>query len=144
MQLTYQRIKEFLSKEQREMFIKKALKDDEWIVHKSSKSGKISPLHFKKTPYIFYERHALFMMMPPNSIQDWHTDMRGRNCVLIYPLTENYAPCEIGDSRIDFPAIINTQIKHRVINNDCVRINLQIPFEENIEDVIEILKNEIE
>ena len=69
--------------------------------------------------------------------------MKGRNAVLIYPLTDDYAPCEVGEDRITFPALINTQVKHRVINNNNIRINFQVPFEESMEEAYGLLQNRL-
>ena len=142
--MIYYKLKDFLTLSQKELLIKQAHETTDWIVHKSSKSGKISPLHFVKINYTLYGRQALLMMMKPNTIQDWHTDMKGRNAVMIYPLMpeNNYACCEIENDRVDFPALINTQLKHRVINNDNVRLNLQVSFEEDIEEIALLFKSE--
>jgi len=143
MQLNYIKLKDFLSDNQKEKLLKQAHETTDWIVHKSSKSGRLSPLHFTKIDYTLYGRQALLMMMKPNTIQDWHTDMKGRNAVLIYPLTDDYAPCEVGEDRITFPALINTQVKHRVINNNNIRINFQVPFEESMEEAYGLLQNRL-
>ena len=144
MQLNYIKVKEFLTPIQKELLLEQALSTKDWIVHRSSKSGKISPLHFIKINYTLYGRQALLMMMKPNTTQDWHTDMKGRNAVLIYPLTsqENYAHCEFENSSINFPAIVNTQTKHRVVNNDNIRINLQVAFEEGMSEIVSLFKSE--
>lgn len=142
---TFHRLPNFLSPEQKkeliEIFRGAAVP---WIIHRSSKSGKISPLHFVRINYTLYGRHALLMMMKPNTTQDWHTDKKGRNAVMIYPLMpeNNYAYCEIENDRIDFPALINTQLKHRVINNDNIRLNLQVSFEEDIDEIALLFKLE--
>ena len=142
--MIYYKLKDFLTLSQKELLIKQAHETTDWIVHKSSKSGKISPLHFVRINYTLYGRQALLMMMKPNTTQDWHTDKKGRNAVMIYPLMpeNNYACCEIENDRVDFPALINTQLKHRVINNDNVRLNLQVSFEEDMDEVILLFESE--
>tara|TARA_B100000424_G_scaffold69740_1_gene51795 strand:- start:1461 stop:1931 length:471 start_codon:yes stop_codon:yes gene_type:complete len=154
MPLNYIKLKEFLTPSQKESLLKQAHETTDWIVHKSSKSGlqynfpfyyKLNPLHFKRidTHIIGIGSKELLMMMKPNTIQDWHTDIKGRNAVLIYPLTNDYAPCEIGEDLITFPALINTQVEHRVVNNDNVRINFQVPFEESMEEAYELLQSRL-
>jgi hypothetical protein len=137
MPLTHIKLTEFITLEERLELLHIAHNTRDWIVHKSSKSGKISSLHFIRINKKFFNRDCLLMMMKPNTTQDWHSDMPGRDTVCIYPLTENYAPCEMeGNITIDTPALVNTQMRHRVVNNDQIRINLQIPFNESIEEVI--------
>ena len=84
------------------------------------------------------------MMMKPNTTQDWHTDMKGRNAVLIYPLSpeEDYAHCEFESDSINFPAIVNTQMKHRVVNNNNIRVNLQVAFNKDMNEVVSLFKSE--
>lgn len=143
MPLNYIKLKDFLTLSQKESLLKQAHKTTDWIVHKSSKSGKLSPLHFKRIDTHIINDKELLMMMKPNTTQDWHTDMKGRNAVLIYPLTDDYAPCEVGEDRITFPALINTQVKHRVVNNNNIRVNFQVPFEESMEEAYELLQNRL-
>mgnify|MGYP001184141965 FL=1 len=139
----YIKLKEFLTPSQKESLLKQAHETTDWIVHKSSKSGKLEPLHFKRIDTHIVGSKELLMMMKPNAIQDWHTDMKGRNAVLIYPLTEDYAPCEVGEDLITFPALINTQVNHRVVNNNNIRINFQVPFEESMEEAYELLQSRL-
>lgn len=141
---TFHQLPDFLSTDQKKELIEIATKAEDWIVHKSSKSGKISPLHFIKIDYTLYDKQVLLMMMKPNTTQDWHTDMKGRNAVLIYPLApdEDYAHCEFENGSVNFPAIINTQMKHRVMNNNNTRVNLQVAFEEDMDEIILLFKSE--
>ena len=67
MQLNYIKLKDFLSDNQKEKLLKQAHETTDWIVHKSSKSGRLSPLHFTKIDYTLYGRQALLMMMKPNT-----------------------------------------------------------------------------
>jgi len=142
MKPSYYRLKQFLS----ENDVKKLLQiaysvpDNEWYVHRSTQSGELSPLHFYGLSEKFMGRKSLLLMIKPGAIQKWHTDMKGRNTVLIYPLTENYAPCLTEEGEVSFPAFINTQRKHAVYNNDNIRINLQVQFDENINECIDIFE----
>lgn len=136
MQLTHIKLSEFVTQEERLELLVTAYNTKDWIVHKSSVSGEISALHFIRIQKKFFDRDCLLMMMKPHTIQDWHSDKPGRDTVCIYPLTDNYAPCEMEpDIFINTPALINTQMRHRVVNNDQMRINLQIPFNESLEEV---------
>ena len=48
MPLNYIKLKDFLTLSQKESLLKQAHETTDWIVHKSSKSGRLSPLHFKR------------------------------------------------------------------------------------------------
>ena len=117
-----------------------SLKDDEWTVHRSTKSGKPSVLNFYDLNMTFHGRNCYLLMIRPNAVQDWHTDGGKRNTALIYPLSDNYAPCKFENHETDKPMFLNTQVRHAVHNNDNKRINLNISFEEDIEDCIEFYK----
>ena len=79
-------------------------------------------------------------MIRPNAVQDWHTDGGKRNTALIYPLTDEYAPCKFQPGETTAPMFLNTQAKHAVFNNNKKRINLNISFEDDIEDCIKFFK----
>ena len=98
-----------------------------------------SVLHFMPCKYKDFERVAL-MKMDPNAIQDWHTD-GNRTTVLIYPLSDNYAPGETRNGKYHGPALVDVTKEHAVFNNDHTRINLQIGFNERIEKVWDLLQN---
>lgn len=117
-----------------------SLKDDEWTVHRSTKTGMPSVLNFYDLNMTFHGRNCYLLMIRPNAIQDWHTDGGKRNTALIYPLSDNYAPCKFENYETDKPMFLNTQVRHAVHNNDNKRINLNISFEEDIEDCIEFYK----
>ena len=88
-------------------------------------------------------RRCGLLKIKPNEIQDWHTDKVGRNTVLIYPLTDNYAPCQTIDGEVDTPMFLNTQSKHAVYNNDNIRLNFQVPFDEDMDQCIQMF-NDVE
>jgi hypothetical protein len=109
---------------------------EDFIQHKSTKSGKVSPLNFLPIRFRNFER-AWIMKMYPGAVQEMHTDGEnlGRNVLIIHPLTDNYAPIVTQNGEVTTTAIINTQEYHAVYNNDNVRVNLQIPFPYNFEDI---------
>ena len=84
----YIKLKEFLTPSQKESLLKQAHETTDWIVHKSSKSGKLEPLHFKRIDTHIVGSKELLMMMKPNAIQDWHTDMKGRNVSVAQDLVD--------------------------------------------------------
>lgn len=109
---------------------------EDFIQHKSTKSGKVSPLNFLPIKFRNFER-AWIMKMYPRAVQEMHTDGEnlGRNVLIIHPLTDNYAPIVTQNGEVTTTAIVNTQEYHAVYNNDNVRVNLQIPFAYNFEDI---------
>ena len=117
-----------------------SLPDDEWTVHKSTKTGKPSVLNFYDLNMTFHGRNCYLLMIRPNEVQDWHTDGGKRNTALIYPLSPGYAPCKFADHETTRPMFLNTQVKHAVFNNDNKRINLNISFEDDIEDCIQFFR----
>jgi len=67
-----------------------------------------------------------------------HTDGNyGRKTVIIFPLTDNYAPCIADNTEIPYMHCyaFNTQIPHTVINNDTRRISLQLWYDIDIEQL---------
>ena len=140
--LTHYELPCFLSEHTKKEFldIGMNIKDEEWTVHNSTKTGKPSVLNFYDLKKTFHGRNCYLVMIRPNAVQDWHTDGGKRNTALIYPLTENYAPCKFQQSETTRPIFLNTQVRHAVFNNNNKRINLNISFEDDIEDCIEFYK----
>lgn len=140
--LSYYELPEFLDSDTKSRLLQIgiSLKDEDWTVHKSTRTGKASVLNFYDLNMTFHGRNCYLLMIRPQAIQDWHTDGGKRNTALIYPLSENYAPCSFEQGQTDRPMFLNTQSKHAVFNNDEKRINLNISFEEDIDDCIEFFK----
>lgn len=140
--MTHYELDEFLPADVKKQLLQIGmnLKDNEWTVHKSTKTGKPSVLNFYDLKMNFYGRNCYLLMIRPNAVQDWHTDGGKRNTALIYPLSEDYAPCTFENGQTTAPMFLNTQTRHAVFNNDKKRINLNISFEEDIDDCIEFYK----
>ena len=83
-----------------------------------------------------FERVSL-MKMEPNAVQDWHID-GSRKCVLIYPLTDNYAKGYTRNHDLiesyEGVVLLDVTKDHAVFNNEHTRINLQISFDEVVYD----------
>jgi len=75
----------------------------------------------------------------PNKTVDWHIDSPKfkRSTVIIFPLQpdENYAACETEYGIIPYMKCyaFNTNIRHRVVNNENARLSLQLFFDIDIE-----------
>ena len=126
---------------------------DGWHRHKSTQSGRVSPLQFKAVKFRnivtnFFKpddvENAMIMKMDPNEEMWWHTDGVGkRQTTIIHPIhpSTDYAPFETRDEgkyyQSSKPIIANTLAEHAVFNNDNVRLNLQIPFNIEFEDAIQ-------
>jgi len=127
-------------------------KTAKWKEHYSTKTGVKTPLEFtpvtqevldilEDSPIDNLKKNKNIKMMlsrlHPDSIQDWHTDSKQnkRSSVVIHPLTKNYAPLYTRNNMSDGPVILNTQEEHKIINNDNLRINFQICYDEDIEKV---------
>lgn len=136
--LGFLELNEFLTQDEKNAYLRISQNDD-WINHSSTVTRKKSVLHFMPCKYKDFERVAL-MKMEPNAIQDWHTD-GNRTTVLIYPLSDNYAPGETRNGKYHGPALVDVTKEHAVFNNDHTRINLQIGFNERIEKVWDLLQN---
>jgi len=132
--VSFTEINPFITEKERLFFISMEDSDD-WIQHKSSVSGRLSPLFYKTIEYRGIKSYLL--KMHPNAVQDWHTDgvTLKRNTLILHPLTENYAPYRSIDGVSAKPIIADTQVKHSVVNNEYTRMNLQIPFIESYKDV---------
>lgn len=145
--MNHYQLPEFLSNEKKIELRDLALSLDynDYYHHVSSVSGRASPLNFYELKgQNFLGKKASLMMILPNQTQDWHTDVKHiRTTVMIYPLTDNYAPCCIGKDEITYPAFVNVQEKHAVFNNNNTRINLQASFIEPIDECIRMF-NEAE
>jgi len=141
--LTHYELPQFLSKETKKELLEigMQLKDEEWTVHHSTKTGKPSVLNFYNLKMKFYGRNCYLLMIRPNAVQDWHTDGGKRNTALIYPLTQDYAPCKFEVGETTAPMFLNTQARHAVFNNNNKRINLNISFEDSIETCISFFKS---
>lgn len=67
-----------------------------------------------------------------------HTDGNyGRKTVIIFPITDNYAPCIADNIEIPYMTCyaFNTQVPHTVINNSTRRVSLQLWYDISIEDL---------
>lgn len=134
--LSHHIIPDFITNEEREYFLS-LIDSEDFINHRSTRTGLPSPLNFLPIQFRGLER-AFLMKMNPNAEQPWHVDgvnLR-RHSVIIHPITENYAPLVTLDGEVTETAIVNTQVEHAVFNNDCVRMNLQIPIDMPFEDLI--------
>lgn len=138
---SYYEIPNFLTQEERIYFL--SLIDTEFINHKSTKTGKASPLNFLPVEFRGIDR-VLLMKMLPNVEQSWHTDGANlkRHSVIIHPITDNYAPLCTREGNTTLTAIVNTQVEHAVFNNDYTRLNLQIPIDLPFEELIENKDND--
>ena len=132
--MSFIEIEPFVTKAERQSFLFR-IDESDWYHHKSTVSGRQSPLQFK--PIIYRGVSACLMKMDPNTIQEWHTDSvkMQRNTLILHPLTENYSPFMGKDGSSTKPIIANAQSKHAVFNNENIRLNLQIPFPNAFDDV---------
>ena len=132
--MSFTEIEPFVTDNEREHFLSR-IDEPNWYQHKSTVSGRQSPLQFK--PVTYRGIQAFLMKMDPNTIQEWHTDSvkMQRNTLIIHPLTENYSPFMSENGSSTKPIIADTQSKHAVFNNDQARLNLQIPFPDLYNDV---------
>ena len=132
--MSFIEIEPFVTEAERQYFLLK-IDEPNWYQHKSTVSGRKSPLQFKEIEYRGIK--AALMKMDPNTTQDWHTDGIDlkRNTLVLHPLTKNYSPFMSKDGSSTKPIIANTQAKHAVFNNENVRLNLQIPFSAAFDDV---------
>ena len=141
--MNYYRLPDFLTQKKKDELLNLAysLKENDWYHHVNSKTGTQSPLNFYELKEQFFGKKTSLMLIYPNQKQKWHTDIKEiRNTAMIYPLTDNYAPCHVDEDLVDFPAFINVQIRHAVFNNNEPRINLQASFIEPIEDCIKMFE----
>jgi hypothetical protein len=131
-----------------------ALTSTDYYYHNSTKSKAYTNLDFLPRQYDCVSN--LFMLKPsmmsllkidPNKLVDWHTDAKSlkRQTVIIFPLTENYAPCTIETGDIPYMDCyaFNTQLKHKVQNNNQTRISLQLFYDMPIEELrrIHVVEN---
>ena len=140
--LSHYELPEFLDTEVKDRLLRigMSLKDKDWTTHKSTKTRKPTVLNFYDLNMTFHGRNCYLLMIRPNAVQEWHTDGGKRNTALIYPLSEDYAPCSFEHAEISKPMFLNTQVRHAVFNNNNKRINLNISFDDDIEDCIEFYK----
>lgn len=136
--LSYHIIPDFLTLQEHEYFLS-LIDSDDFINHKSTRTGLSSPLNFLPIEFRGIDR-VLLMKMNPNAEQPWHVDGENlkRNSVIIHPVTKNYAPLVTKEGKVTQTAIVNTQVEHAVFNNENTRLNLQIPIDMPFE---ELLKN---
>ena len=134
---SYYQLPDFLTDIEKEHFLS-LIDSPDFINHKSTNTGIASPLNFLPVEFRGIDR-VLLMKMYPNAVQDWHTDGVGlrRHSVIIHPLTKDYACAQTNDGEINGTAILNTQAKHAVFNNNTTRMNLQIPIDESFENLIQ-------
>jgi len=137
---SYYVIEKFLNTDTEKKLLDTALEVQDWYQHFSSKSGEYTALKFYDPKLTFLGRKCWLMKLDPNEIVKEHVD-GWRNTVLIYPLTENYAPCVTRQGKTSEAILLNSQQPHSVINNCTTRINLQILFDEDIDDTLRIFKN---
>lgn len=140
--ITHYELPYFLSSETKKelLDIGMGIKDEDWTIHNSTRTGKPSVLHYYDLNRTFHGRRCYLLMIPPNAVQDWHTDGGTRNTALIYPLTENYAPCRFEVGKTSAPMFLNTQARHAVFNNGNKRINLNISFAESLQECMNFFK----
>ena len=140
--LSHYELPEFLDTEVKDRLLRigMSLKDEDWTTHKSTKTRKPTVLNSYDLNMTFHGRNCYLLMIRPNAVQEWHTDGGKRNTALIYPLSEDYAPCSFEHAEISKPMFLNTQVRHAVFNNNNKRINLNISFDDDIEDCIEFYK----
>ena len=132
--MSFIEIEPFVTEEEKLYFFTK-IDEDNWYQHKSTVSGRQSPLQFKEIEYRGVR--AGLMMMYPNTTMWWHTDGYNldRNTIILHPLTNNYSPFLSEDGSSSKPIIANTQARHAVFNNANIRLNLQIQFPDLYNDV---------
>ena len=90
--MSFIEVNPFVTDEEKNFFLSK-IDEDDWIQHRNTKSGTLSPLNFKG-PFVFRKHEVFLMKMYPNAVQDWHTDgvQFKRSTLILHPLTDNYAP----------------------------------------------------
>ena len=130
-------VPQFLSQSEIEEYLRQS-DSQEWYNHKSTVSGRESSLHFLPTTYKSYSRVAL-MKMEPHAVQDWHVDGT-RSCVVIHPLSENYARGMTDHGEYEGPVLLDVKRRHAVFNNEYTRICLQIGFNEGVIETWRSLK----
>ena len=129
------KIDDFVTEDER-TYLLSLVESSNFVQHFSTKSGKLSPLNFLPIKFRNFDK-AWVMKMYPNAEQEMHTDGEnlGRNVLIIHPLSNNYAPVVTQHGEVNTTVVINTQEYHAVYNNNNVRVNLQIPFPYNFEDI---------
>jgi len=97
--------------------------------------------------------YMIIMHKPYHKVIKHRDGPFGRNCVLSIPLlpTFNYPPTNFYDineafvGQCDFvefnPAFLNTQQIHDLINQENMRLNLQLCFDKPFEEVVNLYKN---
>lgn len=136
----FYKLPNFVTEIERKNLLSK-MNDTNFINHKSTKTGRYSPLNFLFINYRGIEKYTkvAIMKMLPNAIQDWHRDGKHlkRCSVLIHPLSHNYAPIHTVDGPVCSTGIFNTQSPHAVFNNTSHRLNLQIYIDANFDNLME-------
>lgn len=134
--MSFTEIESFVTDEERRYFLSR-IDESNWYQHKSTVSGRLSPLQIKRVTFRGVD--AALLKMDPDTTQDFHTDGVNlkRSTVIIHPLTDNYAPFTSKQGQSSKPIIANTQASHAVFNNNNTRLNLQIAFDVDYNDAIE-------
>jgi len=134
--MSFTEIESFVTDEERQYFLSR-IDESDWYQHKSTVSGRLSPLQIKRVTFRGVD--AALLKMDPDTTQDFHTDGVNlkRSTVIIHPLTDNYAPFTSEQGQSSKPIIANTQASHAVFNNNNTRLNLQIAFDVDYNDAIE-------
>lgn len=134
--MSFTEIESFVTDQERQYFLSR-ISESDWYQHKSTVSGRLSPLQIKRVTFRGVD--AALLKMDPDTTQDFHTDGVNlkRSTVIIHPLTDNYAPFISEQGQSSKPIIANTQASHAVFNNNNTRLNLQIAFDVDYNDAIE-------
>ena len=138
---THIKIKPFLSQAEIEYYLKLSEDPEGYINHQSTKSDRITNLHFKPVDFRGMKKtdknKAMLLLINSYDIEGWHID-GPRNTVIIQPLTTNYAPCSCSDGDVNGPIILDVKQKHAVFNNETRRVAFQIncgfDFTTNLDD----------
>ena len=109
--------------------------------------GKAHPITKEISKFFPIPDKITLVAIDKNKTVPIHTDGNyGRKTVIIFPLTDNYAPC-IADN-IEIPYMncyaFNTQVPHTVINNSTRRISLQLWYDKDIEDLYREMNPSVE
>lgn len=136
--------------------IKEALTSEDYYYHHSTKSDTYTNLDFLPREYqevsdlfIFKPQMMSLLKVEPNKLVDWHTDAQtlGRQTVVIFPLTDDYALCSTEEGDIPYMDCyaFNTQLKHKVQNNNQTRISLQLFYDMPIEELyrVHVIENKL-
>ena len=99
---------------------------------------------FRKKPDKF-----TFLKIEPNKTVKWHVDNPKfkRNTVIVFPLSDNFASCEMESGEITFGIdcyAFDPNIRHRVVNNNKIRVSLQLIYDTSLNEMRNIYnRNEL-